>query len=73
MPAAIVAILPELIKLIPVVTTGIGNLIAFIASIRQAAKQSGEWTTQMEKDFIDALISKASTDAWKTDEEIANQ
>jgi len=73
MPAAIVALLPELIKLIPIISTGVGNLIAFIADIRKAAQQSGEWAPQMEKAFIDSLIAKASTDAWKTDAEVSSQ
>jgi hypothetical protein len=70
--AAILALLPGLIQLIPTITTGISSLIAFIAAIRSAAKQTGEWTTDLEKSFIDALIAKASTDAWKTDAQIAS-
>jgi len=69
-PAAILAALPGIIKLIPIVTEGASNLIAFIASIRTAAKQTSEWTPELEAAFIDALIAKASTDAWKTDKEL---
>ena len=69
--AAILALLPGLIALIPTITTGIGQLIAFIAAIRTAAQQSGEWTPALETAFVDALIAKGSTDAWKTDAELA--
>ena len=71
MPAALLALLPSLIQLIPTITTGISSLIAFIASIRSAAKQAGAWTPELETAFIDALIAKSSSDAWKTDMEIA--
>lgn len=69
--AAILALLPGLINLIPTVTTGLSSLIAFIGAIRSAAQQSGEWTPELEKAFLDALIAKGSTNAWKTDAEIA--
>jgi len=71
--AAIIALLPTLIALIPTISTGIQNLIAFIASIRTAAQQSGEWTPELEKQFLDALIAKGSTDAWKTDAELKSK
>jgi hypothetical protein len=69
--AAILPLLPGLIALIPTITTGLSSLIAFIASIRTAAKQTSEWTPELEALFVNALIAKASTDAWKTDSEIA--
>ena len=69
--AALLALLPGLISLIPTISTGIQHLIAFIATIRTAAQQSGEWTPALEAQFVDALIAKGSTDAWKTDAEIA--
>ena len=69
--ASILALLPGLIALIPTITTGISSLIAFIAAIRSAAQQSGEWTPELERLFVDNLIAKASTDAWKTDAELA--
>jgi len=68
---AILALLPGLIGLIPTITTGLSSLIAFIAAIRTAAQQSNEWTPALEKLFVDSLILKASTNAWKTDAEIA--
>jgi hypothetical protein len=69
--AAIIALMPGLIALIPTISTGISSLIAFIAAIRTAAKQTSEWTPEIEALFVNALIAKASTDAWKTDAEMA--
>ena len=67
MPAALVAILPTLIQLIPVVTAGVENLIAFIQSIRTAAQQTAEWTPAMESAFLDALLARANSPAYKPD------
>lgn len=68
---ALLLLLPQLIALIPTVTTGIGSLIAFIAAIRTAAQQSGEWTPSLEQSFVNAVIAKASTGEWQTDAQIA--
>lgn len=69
--AAILLLLPQLIALIPTVATGVGALINFIAQVRTAAQQSGEWTPALETAFVNAVIVKASTDAWKTDAQLA--
>lgn len=69
--AAILLLVPQLIALIPAITTGAGALINFIAQIRSVAQQTGEWTPALEKAFVDAVIAKASTDAWKTDAQLA--
>lgn len=70
--AAILALLPQLIALIPSITTGVGSVIKFVGQVRAAAQQSGEWTPELEKQFVDALIAKGSNDAaWKTDAELA--
>jgi len=68
---AILALLPQLIALIPTISSGVGDLIKFIGAVRGAAQQSSEWTPELEKAFLDSLIAKASTTAWKTDSEIA--
>ena len=67
MPAALIALLPQIIALIPVVTTGVQQLIAFIESIRGAAQQTGEWTDAMEKAFVDELLARAKTPAYQPD------
>lgn len=69
--AAILVLLPQLIALIPTLSVGVANLISFIASVRSAAQQSGEWTPELEKQFVDTLIARGSTDAWKTDAALA--
>lgn len=68
---ALLLLLPQLIALIPTITTGVGSLISFIASIRTAAQQTGEWTPALETAFVNAVIAKASTNAWKTDAQLA--
>lgn len=68
---ALLLLLPQFISLIPTVTTGVGSLISFIASIRTATQQTGEWTPALETSFVNAVIAKASTAAWMTDVEIA--
>ena len=65
--AAILALLPSIISMIPTVTTGVENLIAFIGSIRTAAQQTGEWTPALELAFTEALIAKGSSKAWTPD------
>lgn len=65
--AAILALLPGIISLIPTVTSGVENLIAFIASIRAAAQQSGEWTAELEAAFVAALIAKGSSKPYTPD------
>ena len=67
---AILALLPTLIGLIPTITTGLSVVIKFIADVRTAAQQTSQWTPELEKQFVDALILKGSSDAWKTDAEI---
>ena len=67
---AIIALLPQLIALIPSVTTGVSSLIKFISEIRTAAKQTGAWPPELEAQFTDALIAVSQSDAWKTDAEV---
>ena len=63
MPAIIALILANLPTLIQAGQAGFN----FIASIRTAAKQSGEWSPQNEADF-QALLAKETLDpAWQLD------
>jgi len=64
-------LVPQLVSAIPMVTTGVKSLIAFIASIRSAAMQAGAWTPAMESAFIEALIADSLNEASLTDAEIA--
>jgi hypothetical protein len=70
MPALLI-LLPQLIALIPTIGTGLSELIAFIAAIRGAAQQTAQWTPALETAFVNALITKGSSDAWKTDAQLA--
>lgn len=65
--AAILPIIAQLLPLLPSLTTGVGQLIGFIGSIRAAAQQSGEWTPELEKAFVDALIARNTDPAWRPD------
>lgn len=71
--AAILALLPGIIQLIPVAEVGVEHLINFVSAVRNAAKQSGEWTPELEASFGAALIARASTHAWQTDAELAGK
>jgi hypothetical protein len=54
MPA--LALAQVLIPMIPTITTGVEHIIAFIESVRTAAKQTGVWTDTMESDFRGSLM-----------------
>lgn len=59
---ALITLLPQILALIPSITTGFTAFINWIASLRTALKQSGEWTPEMEEAFINGLIQRARTD-----------
>lgn len=71
MPAALLALLPQIIALIPTITSGVSDLISFIASVRLAAQQSQSWTPELETAFLNSLIEKGKSKAWQTDREIS--
>lgn len=62
-------LIPQLIAAIPKVTSGVESLIAFIASIRTAAKQTEAWTPEMELAFTEQLIARSQDKSWQTDAE----
>ena len=57
--AAILALLPSVIALLPYVTQGVTALLNLIASIRTAAKQTGEWTPELEAQWVAMLFQLA--------------
>lgn len=67
---AIIALIPTLIGLIPSAMSAAQAIIAFIASIRKTAQQTGEWTPELEKQFLDALIARTTDPAWIPDKPI---
>jgi hypothetical protein len=67
---AILLLLPQIIALIPTVTTGVREIVSFVEGVRAAAQQSSEWTPELEKAFVESLIARAKSDAWKTDSQV---
>ena len=45
------------LALLPEVKTGIVELIAFIAKLRSAARQTGDWTPEFEAQWRDGLLT----------------
>lgn len=70
--AIVLPFIPQLIALIPKMTSGVSELVAFIGSVRIAAKQSNQWTPEMESAFLESLIAYGGSHPWKTDAEIAS-
>lgn len=65
--AAALALLPQILALLPTVEVGVEHLIAWIQSIRTAAKQSGEWTPDLETAFLNSLVAWAGSPALQPD------
>lgn len=65
MPAA--ALIQVFIALLPLVQTGVMELIAFINTLRAAAQQTGEWTPEQEAAYRAALFAKTNDPAYKPD------
>lgn len=61
------AILQLALAILPLVQTGVPELIAWITSMRDAAKQSGEWTDEKEAAYRAALFAKTNDPAYKPD------
>ena len=66
----ILALLPQILALAPTVVTGVAHFWNWITAIREAAKQSGEWTDELEAAFQAGLVDRQNSDAWKTDSEV---
>ena len=64
---AILALLPSILALIPTIGAGVKYIIDFIASIRVVAQQSGEWTPELETQFLNALLATRNDPAWQPD------
>ncbi len=63
------AILQLALALLPLVQTGINEFIAFIAAIKAAMQQTGEWNDQQEADFRAALFAKTGDPAYQPDKQ----
>ena len=56
-----------IITLLPMIRGDISALIRWISVVRTAAKQSGEWTDEMDLTFRNCLIASGHADEWQPD------
>jgi hypothetical protein len=61
------AILQIAMILLPMIQTGIPQLIAWMESLRSAAKQAGEWSDAQDKAYRAALLAKTGDPAYAQD------
>jgi hypothetical protein len=60
------AIIQVLIPLLPQIGGDIAALVRWMSSIRTAAKQTGEWTDELDQKFRAAVIAAGHEDpAWQ--------
>jgi hypothetical protein len=64
---AALALASTIIAALPTIEGDISGLISWIGSVRSAAKQSAQWTPELETDFLEALLASAKTKAWQPD------
>lgn len=53
-----IAALQLALVLLPKITTGIVEFVAWIATLRRVLQQSGEWTADYEAQWREALLSR---------------
>ena len=56
---------------LPAIIQGGSALIGFIAQVRAAATQTGEWTPAMEAQFNAMVAAANSAPEWQTDAQVA--
>jgi len=64
---AALALIPLILQLLPQITVGVQELIAWIDSIRLAASQTSEWTPALEAQYRAALFAKTGDAAYAPD------
>ena len=57
--------MPALIALIPTILSGIREAVSVVNSIRAAARQSGELTSEQDAEYQKQLDEMFSRDYWK--------
>lgn len=62
---AILALLPQLLPLLPTMGAAAGDFIAWVRAIRLAAQQTGEWTPELEAQFLEGIESRSNDPAWR--------
>lgn len=65
--ALALASLPTILALIQAGVPAVESLITWVASLRASATATAQWTPQMETDFLNAVISMASSKQWTPD------
>lgn len=66
-PLAGLALINPILAALPMVTVGVGHLIAWIQEMRTVAQRTGEWTQAQNQAFEDALITRATSSAYLPD------
>lgn len=59
----------QIIAILPKITVGVEQLVAWIRGVREASQQSGEWTPDMEAAFRQALLDTADAPEYKPDDQ----
>jgi len=65
MPAA--QLIPIVIAALPMIQTGVTEFIAWLETLRSAAKQAGEWTDEQDAAYLAALRAKLGDPAYQPD------
>ncbi len=64
---ALIALLPQILQLLPLVVTGTQSFITWIEGVRSSAQQSSEWTTDAEAAFVAWLLTLSKAPQWQPD------
>jgi hypothetical protein len=67
---AALALLPVVLKYLPTVESGAEHLWAWVMGIRAAAKQSAEWTDEIETQFRATLEASGKASEYQPDSKI---
>lgn len=63
----VTAIIQLALQLLPLITTGVPEFIAWINSLKTAAQQADEWTPELEAAYRAALFAKSNDPAYQPD------
>jgi hypothetical protein len=64
---AVAVIFQVALALLPLVTTGVTEFIAWINSLKGAMQQAGEWTPEYQAAYRAALLAKGIDPAYQPD------
>lgn len=57
----------QILAVLPLITTGVNELVAWIKTVRTTAQQTGEWTAAAEAAYKESLLASAQDPANKPD------